>query len=333
MSYDVDAIRSGLRAMHVIATYSLPVKRGGHDEVEAAWCPRRADHSRRAFVLNTTTGLWRCIPCDYSGDLIALVMELERKTFVEALPIAARLAGVTEGVLPSADALRERKRIAEQHAATAVQTEARRRTAAIASATKRWESLQRWNTRGAAYLAGRGLELFAHSRSGWVVRYDWNADPSLKLHTSDGQIVNVVTRRMGNDEPKVRGMKDCPTAGTLCHAIAHIDAGNPNVVVVEGFADSLTAVAAFPDDHRVLGAHGANNLERITKAAAARVRACGGRLLLVPHNDGAGEKATTAAIEAAQAVGLRWRENLFLVDLGGHKDLNDAYRAGWRYAA
>lgn len=327
MHYDVDAIRAGLTPYAVIASYRLDVKRGGRDEVEARACPDRADHRGRAFVLNTTTGLWRCFPCNTGGDLIELVMRLERKDFAEALPIVAQLAGVQGGVLPSAAELERRAREQAEAQAKRKSDDAQRRLDAIVKATRAWDAMTPRHVRGREYLATRRLEAMAFPA---LVRYDWNGDPAQALYTADGQVVNVVTRSRQNAEPKVRGLKDCPTAGTFVHALRDLGPDGRNAVIVEGWADSLTAAIAFRGDCRVLGVHGASNMERVAKAAAPRVLALGGRMYVVPHNDNAGEKATEDAVEAALGAGLAWRDSLRVVNLGEHKDLNDAWRASWQ---
>lgn len=314
---DLDAVRTNLTAHAVIAHYGLTVRRCGGDEVESAWCPRRLDHSRRAFSLNVSTGLWQCFACDYGGNLIQLVMELEGKGFAEALPIAAQIAGVLPGMAMQ-PVSRKRETPVE------ADVDARRR-AAITKATERWDRLAKYDARGETYLKGRGLQAACFPS---LVRFRANGDPAIVLRTADDQIVNVVTRHI-DGEPKVRGQKDCPTAGTFCHALTDLEPGR-DVVLVEGWADSLTAIFAFPSA-RVLGAHGANQLERIARAAAPRVGELGGRVLIVPHNDTAGARAADLAITACVAVGLEFGRRVHVVDLGSHKDLNVAWQKGWRH--
>lgn len=137
-------------------------------------------------------------------------------------------------------------------------------------------------------------------------------------------------RYIDGREPKVRGLAGCPTAGTLVGALPDI-AGPVTVIIVEGLADALTARLIWPDAV-VLGAHGAGRMALIAGHAARRVRLVGGRLGLGCHADDAGESATERAGRAAIAVGLRLGVDLAVIDHGDAKDLNDAWRAGWRPA-
>lgn len=128
----------------------------------------------------------------------------------------------------------------------------------------------------------------------------------MPLFTSTGQIRNVVRRRLPElGEPKVIGLKGCPTAGTLLGAVTAIAAERP-AVVVEGVADALTAAIAWPKA-AVLGAHGACNLQRVVEVAARFAVRRGARLVLVPHNDRAGHHAAVEAGELAIEAGLSVR--------------------------
>lgn len=325
MQFDVDAIRSGLTAHTVIARYQLDVRRRARDEVEGSACATRVDHSRRCFVLNTDTGLWQCFACGTAGDLIAFVMAYERKEFTEALPVLAELAGVRPGEPPDPAVIERRKQqrnVVEENRRI---SEANSRAVAIDLATRTWEGLARDDQRGRAYLAKRGLRAACFP---WLVRYQPNGDPAIALRTSDDRIVNVVTRHVAG-EVKVRGMKGGKNAGTFVHALTDLTPCDRDAVLVEGWADSLTAIFAWPGA-RVFGAHGAGELPKLAPHIARRVKQLGGRLRIVPHDDQAGMKATQATLGAVLAVGLVNGINLEIVELGAHKDLNDAWCAGWR---
>jgi DNA primase len=329
---DVAEVRVALTARRVLDYYQHPTRRGGRDELESSACPRRADHSRRAFTVNVNTGLWRCYPCAIQGDAISLVAEFERldprKAFPTVLARAAEIAGVVAQDIP--DAERERRRQAwraervRAEAAAAAQR-ARRDAEAIPTATRYWASCAHENARGAEYLAERGLADAAR-----IVRYD-HGSPAIPLHTSRGDVRNVVRRRLPElGEPKTPGLRDCPTAGTL---LGHLDEIRPGstVVATEGVADTITAALAWTDGV-ILGAHGACNLPAVARAAAVRAASVRARLVLAPHDDATGRSAAIEAAHAAIDAGLSLRDGSLIVIKHGEKDLNDAWRNGWRPA-
>jgi hypothetical protein len=99
------------------------------------------------------------------------------------------------------------------------------------------------------------------------------------------------------------------------------------VVVVEGVFDYLSALIAWPE-LLVLGADGAALIPHIAKIVAPAVASAARRLFLVPHDDDAGCRACVAAGREAVIAGLRLDQHLFVLGLGLHGDLNDAFRAG-----
>ena len=327
---DLAEVRHALTARRVLDYYQHPTRRGGRDELESSACPRRGDHSRRAFTINLQSGLWRCYPCAIQGDAIALVAEFERIDIRAAFPAvvarAAEIAGVTAQAIPDAERARRREawRLERQRAEQAAAAQRARRDAeAIPTATRYWAACEHEHARGAQYLAERGLGDAAR-----LVRYD-RGSPAIPLHTSSGDVRNVVRRRLPElGEPKTPGLRDCPTAGTLLGQLAQIRPGVP-VVVTEGVADTITAALAWPDG-TILGAHGACNLPAVARAAALRAAAVRAPLVLAPHDDATGRSAAIEAAHAAIAAGLSLRDGSLVVIRHGEKDLNDAWRSGWR---
>ena len=124
--------------------------------------------------------------------------------------------------------------------------------------------------------------------------------------------------------------RDCPTAGTL---LGHLDEIRPGstVVATEGVADTITAALAWTDGV-ILGAHGACNLPAVARAAAVRAASVRARLVLAPHDDATGRSAAIEAAHAAIDAGLSLRDGSLIVIKHGEKDLNDAWRNGWRPA-
>lgn len=330
---DLDEVRRALTVRAVLDAYAHPVKRSGRTEVESSACPRRPDHSRRAFTANLSTNLWRCFPCSIGGDALRLVAEFERLSDRDDFPAVLARGAEIAGVGPSTLSLEERSQRARMWQLERERKEAQERAlriaqaaAAIPRATSYWQQLPTRNPAGEAYLRERGV-IAALDLD--ILRFDprHEGSPTIALHTRDGQIRNVVRRRMPElGEPKTPGLPACPTAGTLVGSLVHL-AGE--VVVTEGMIDTVTAKLAWPKAS-VLGAHGAGNLASIVRAVAPMVSASQARLLLVPHNDDAGRENFTMAAIAAVEAGLSVERNTLAIVRHGEKDLNDAWRRGWR---
>jgi len=329
---DLDAVRDALTARGVLDHYGWPYRRAG-DEYESTACPDRADHSRRALLVNQRTGRWRCFPCATSGDLFDFVAAAERlaidREFPAVLARAAQIAGVGPSTL-SADERRQAtaaaraRRAAE--AALAAQRKRDRDRAAVPIATGYWQTLEAEHRRGIAYLEERGI-----ADAAGLCRFDLHhqGSPAIPLRSSSGAIRNVVRRRLPElGEPKTPGLRDCPTSGTLLGSVSAITTGR-DVIVCEGMADTLTAALAWPDAV-VLGAHGAGNLPTVVRVSAPAIVRRGGRLLLVPHYDRAWRGAGGDAGRAALDAGLSLASGTLSIVKHGEKDLNDAWRMGWR---
>jgi hypothetical protein len=321
---DRDTVRSALSPRSVLDHFGIDARRSG-DELRTHSCPECGERTTPAVVMNAITGLWNDFAHGCRGDLwdaIAGYADLDAgRDFRAVLELGAEIAGVAPDALPVDHTLR--RAAIQQRSVALVAQRREEREVAIAQATPEWSRLAPRSEFGERYLEERGVLAALPS-----CRFTAAGEVALALHTADGRIVNVVRRRAPGAEPKVLGMKACPTAGTFIDALPLIVAGR-DVVLVEGLFDSLTARIAWPDAV-VLGAHGAGNIERIARAAAPRVKLAGTRLVLVPHSDEAGATAMAAAGLAAHAAGLRLRGGTLVVVDCGAKDLNDAWRAGWR---
>lgn len=332
---DLDEVRLALTTGAVLAHYGFETKRAG-DELEAAACPRRADHSRRAFTINVRSGRWQCFPCGYGGDLLSLVAELDRldvrRDFPAVIAKAAAIAGIAEGTADPERAARieawRRQRIENER--REAEERARREAEAVPKATTYWSELSINNARGEEYLAQRGI---ADAMAFGCIRFDpeHRGSPALPLYASDGSIRNVVRRRLPElGEPKTPGLYGCPTAGTLVNSVREI-IPNHDVILTEGVVDSLTAAVMWRRAF-VLGAHGAGNLPKIAQVAASKVAASNGRLFIVPHQDKAGYENAKAAIVEAHKAGLSITGGTLGIVKHGAKDLNEAWCGGWRPA-
>jgi DNA primase len=309
----------------VLDFYGWKAKRCG-TEIESCACPQRADHSRRAFVINANTGRWQCFPCGTSGDLFDFIEAVEGLSdFPSVVAKAAAIAGVTDAIDPEERARRRRERILVDERER--EEKLARERAAIPRASYHWSSLLPRHEAGEAYLEERGC---AAAIEAHIVRFEADGSPALPLFNSDGHIRNVVRRRL-QGEPKTPGLPDCPTAGTLAHSVIDIEPGR-DVVVTEGVFDSITAVVAWKSAI-VLGAHGAGNLPKVVKVASRCAARAGTRLLLVPHQDRAGYERAKEAIAHAHTAGLSLHRGTLEIVKTGAKDLNDAWRNGWRPCA
>lgn len=339
-SISLDEVRAALDTRAVLEAYGWTTRREG-DELVSHACPARPDHSRPSFKINSSSGRWQCFPCGTKGDLldfIALVEDLDiRADFGGVLAKAAEIAGVGPSLLDEQERAAKRAEWTARRRAREAQERAARQERerlAVPRATSVWEELLDKHPRGLEYLDERGILEVAQRTPGALVRFDGHhgGSPAVCLYASDGRIRNVVSRRVPEcGEPKTPGLAGCPTAGTLVNAVCQIERER-DVVLTEGVIDSLTARLAW-QSAVILGAHGAGNLPKIAKLAAPAVKAARGRLLVVPHHDRAGYDHARQACVSAMDAGLSIRRgSLAIVSIAGAKDLNDAWRAGWRAA-
>ena len=335
--FDLAEVKSALTAATALSFYGWKFKRSG-DELESAACPQRADHSRRALVVNANTGRWQCFPCATAGDLFDFVAAVERLSVRADFPAVLAKAAEIAGVGPSALSAQERaerrlaweakQRQAEEHEA---EQRRLRDIAAVPLATAYWESLPSKSSRGFDYLCERRVQDAILCAD--LIRFDPKHDgsPAIRLFSSTGAVRNVVARRLPElGEPKTPGLYQCPSAGTLVDSVTRIEADR-DVVLTEGVMDSITARLAWRDAV-VLGAHGAGNLPKVAQVAAPLVARARARMLLVPHRDRRGYETALEACTHAVEAGLSMSKGTLRIVDHGQKDLNDAWQRGWRAA-
>lgn len=332
---DLVDVKAALSTRAVLEFYSWKVRRSG-DELESTSCPSRSEHNRRAFVINANTGRWQCFPCGSSGDLFDFIAEVERLSdFPSVIARAAEIAGVGPSQLS------DEERHARREAWKQKQIEAEKREqqerlardqAAVGIATAYWEQLLPAHDRGLSYLASRYVDEAVEF--GDCVRFDpaHEGSPSVPLFNSAGELWSVVARRYPElGEPRMLGLYRCPGRGTLVNPVTQIESDR-DVILVEGVFDALTARLAW-HTAVVLGAHGAGNLPLVARVAAPLILRARTRMLLVPHQDARGFEAARKACEIAMEAGLSVaRGSLAIID-HPEKDLNDAWRLGWRPCA
>jgi hypothetical protein len=333
---EIDDVRSALSAQLVVDAFGWKVRREGAELVSSA-CPARADHSREAFKINSATGRWQCFVCGTAGDLFDFIAGVERWSvrddFAKVLAKAGEIAGVGPSIADETERAAKRAEFAKRRAEAELRDQeerARRDSQAVPTATAYWNQLPTTHERGLQYLAQRAVDEVRECFPD-LVRFDpkHNGSPAIKLYSSDGSIRNVVARRVPElGEPKTPGLKDCPTAGTFINAICQIETDR-DVVITEGVVDSLTARLMW-HEAIVLGAHGAGNLAKIGSIAAKSAALARTRIIIVPHQDKTGWETAMAVCRLAVDAGLSFRRGTLHIVQHGHKDLNDAWRAGWR---
>jgi len=304
-----------------------------------------ADSGSKSIAVNARTGSWchhgreRENGGECSGDVLDLFAAIEgldcRREFGEVLERAAKFLGVDAREYTDAEQA-ERKRQREHDAAARAQAAERERASMIREAmltsAATWQRVgrQRRNRAGEAYLRHRGLDPEPMVMGG-LCRFDLPGNVHVPLWSLDeSELINVVHRVISetNTGPKVLGLTGCPTSGTLCGRVRDITPGC-TVMVTEGVIDTLTAIQLWPD-RVVLGAHGASRLLSIVETVAPILASKGGRLVLVPDGDEVGQRNAIRAGEAALDAGLVMDESLFVMEIDGHKDLNEAHGAGWK---
>jgi hypothetical protein len=336
LRFDAIDVRAALTAQAVLDHYGWNYKRRGA-RLKSTACPDRADHTRPdAFSMSVLDGRWRCFPCVTDGDALDFIAARERfdivADFQSVLEIAASIAGVGPSSLPELERAARREAAAGARAAAERNEVARKAELArraIPRATRYWATCAADHARGLQYLAERDLAPAAR-----LARFDLRlgGSPAIPLHTSTGEVRNVVRRALPElGDPKTPGLPQCPTPGTLLHSLTDVCSTRPTIIV-EGVADALTAAIAWPRAV-VLGAHGADNLPLVARAAARAVVATRGRLMVVPHYDETGRNRSTEAGKIAIEAGLSVGAGTLSIIKHGAKDLNDAWRAGWRPAA
>lgn len=327
-------VRDALTVEAVIDRYGLHAQKRG-SQYRLKQCPRCGEKSsREAIAIDARTGSWLHHGFEHdaggqcSGDIIDLVAACEgldcHRDFRRIMAIAAELAGVSSGLSDVERDIRDLQ-IHERVRQEAV-AEVERRVASRNTAGAAWDALPRIDRHATAYLTSRGLD------ANRLIDLDAVRCASdgiaVAIRDADGFPISIARRLYEpGDRPKVLALKDHSTRGSMIDAVSQIS-HERDVVIVEGVVDALTARLAWPSAI-VLGANGAGNIPKLAEAAISRVKLAGCRLSFIPHDDVQGIRATTAAAQTAIAAGLELGITLQIVEIT-HKDLNDAWCAGWR---
>lgn len=349
-----DEVAEKITAQDLLTVYRVTYRKGGgRNELQAKECPRRRDHSDFVFRFNEASKRWQCFACAIGGDAFTFVAEMEgldcKADWRRVLARAAEIAVVTPRTERPADHQRRMEKLRADRAARDLAERAQSEvsdTKAISTASAYWRALKLRDPAGEQYLAQRGVPDIA--RMNGRVRFDrtdapgrdgWSSDgaPSLAIYDLRGRgVAGVVRRRLPSvverDRRSVKAptLTGCQGSGTMAYQLADITGGR-DVVVTEGIADTITALAAWPEAV-VLGANGVGPMPNVVGLAAQRAKKHRGRLYVVAHADKhrQGETAVIPCTRAALDAGLRIESDLILVDLGNANDLNDAWISGWR---
>jgi len=116
----ITAIRERLPIEQVIGDY-VALKPAGGGRYKGL-CPFH-DEKTPSFNVNPANGFYKCFGCGVGGDLITFVQEQEHLTFVEAIEVLARKAGVEvtyeQGGAAPRQQSSDRQKLIEAHAAAA----------------------------------------------------------------------------------------------------------------------------------------------------------------------------------------------------------------------
>jgi hypothetical protein len=349
---DAADVRAALRVTAVLERFGEDYR--DRPEIRLATCPACGKRQRRAScVIDRESGRWihhggadsDGAPCKGDiFDLVAAFAGLDRKRdFPRVLELGATIAGITADTEPA-----ERARNRAEHQARREARERRaaeQRAAAEAKVPGLWAALARRHPRGERYLVERGLDPAALRARGDLVRYYPDGAPAVLLHSlEDGRPINIarrqidrepkiltlsIARELGLDEHEVDG--SFSTAGTLVGRVTDIDPDGVDVaVLVEGETDSIAAALAF-DTCAIVGANGWRQMPRVAAAVAPRLVEARGWLLVAVDDDDQGVAGAGDAMRAAVEAGLALDQSVHAIELGAHKDLADAWRAGWRW--
>jgi phage/plasmid primase-like uncharacterized protein len=333
---DADRIRAAVLADMPATLDSLGIaRRESGSEARTRSCPVCGERSERSVSIDLATGLWQCFPHGCRGDVFALIAGYEQldiaADYRRVLERAAQIAGIAGDVTPEREAeLAAKRRSAAElrERAEAARAKARARMPIV------WAALEKRHAGGEAYLRDeRGVDPHALRRLGDVVRYSRTGQPAVALRDLEtGDVVGVQYRRTLPGEPRTPLEPGSSTVNSaLCGRLDELAPDGVDVAVLaEGLVDTLAAHRAFAGC-AIFGAPGAGQYASVAAAVAERVRECRGWLLLIADDDDAGVTAAVAAVKAAELCGLALDRDLHLVDLGEHKDLADAWRAGWRW--
>ena len=349
---DAEDVKAALRVPAVLDWFGVEYR--DRPEIRLAMCPACGGNQRRAsFLVDRESGEWfhhggaaaDGRPC--RGDIFALVAALAgldaRRDFPRVLELGATIAGLSPEA--GSDELARRREEYRARRAAAERAAAEESAAAAARVTLLWSALAtRHPHRGESYLASRGLDPAQLIACG-AVRFRADGSPCVLLHDLDTCApANIVTRQI-DGEPKVLtldirrtlGKREAigshSTLGSLVGRVADLDTtgeGADVAILVEGVADTLAAILAFPGCV-VVGANGWYRMADIAAAIAPRVAAARGWLLVGVHDDEEGIAGATRAIRAAAAAGLVIGESVAAIETAPHKDLADGWRAGWRW--
>lgn len=347
---EAEDVRAALRVTDVLDRFGVDYR--DRRNITLRECPNCKRRQRRAaFKVNRDTGLW----IHHSGpagsaickgdalDLLGAFAGVDRSRFPELLELGASIAGITADTAPA-----ELARIRAEHEArreARARRAAEQRAAAEATVPGLWAALAGRHLRGQRYLDERGLDPVALRARGDLVRFYPDGAPAVLLHDlATGAPINIARRQIDR-EPKnltldiarVLGLDDgevdgtFSTAGSLVGRVTDIDPDGVDVaVLVEGMTDSIAAALTF-DTCAIVGANGWRQMPRVAAAVAPRLAEARGWLLVAVDDDDQGVAGAGDAMRAAIDAGLVLRKSVRAIELGAHKDLADAWRAGWRW--
>lgn len=282
---DVDAVKAAAPISGYLRSRGFEPRRVGN-----SWrcaCPFCGGSEKATkFAMRPDDDFAKCFDCDWSGDIIDLVQNLQQATFPQAVDL---LVGgdltLTKVAHTRILGLPVKGNIGSQDARTEAKNQ------------DYWQALAHRDGRAEAFLTRRGLESIRHPNT---VRFDGRGGICVPIRsTTDGRVINVATRALHNNGPKVYVRKG--HAKGCFGDVRHLDECHGPLVLVEGLTDYLAALALF-NSNLPLGANGASRFGGILEELADRLGERG--VWIAADNDEAGDRAVAACLAVATRCGL-----------------------------
>jgi DNA primase len=248
---DFAAVKRSVALAPLLRRYRVELHRSGPDQYRGC-CPIHRGQGREAFHANLRQNVFHCFACGAGGGVLDFVAAMERCSLREAaLQLARETAGRSEP--PAA-------------AGTAPQlfTKGNQAPAPLGFSLRGIDTAH-------PYLAARGVETATAQEFG-IGFYGgpgiFSGRLVIPLHNERGELVAYCGRALDAIPPRYRFPPRFPKAEILFNLHRAVTAGQPAVVVVEGFFDclklhqagimavvALMGAALYPAQQRVLLRH------------------------------------------------------------------------------
>lgn len=262
---DFTEIKRSVALAPLLRQYQVKLRRSGVDQYRGC-CPIHSGEGRDAFHANLRKNVFHCFACGAGGTVLDFVAAMDRCSLREAaMKMAHRTAGqsavfcrtqlVTEKIKPPSPLGFTLRGIDSAHAYLA--------TRGITAATA-----ERF---GIGFYRGSGIF------SGRLV---------IPIHNEQGQLFAYCGRTIDASQPQYRFPSAFPKSQFVFNLHRAIAAGQPSVIVVEGFFDCLKVFQAGL--HSVVALMGSALYEPQQRALLQHFQ----RVILMLDGDATGRRAT-----------------------------------------